>query len=113
MGLHNIIEFRLKSDNNLIGYFTEDFNLTYNIYLSKQFNIETDLKLIITSLLYSIYDGTVINNTNNITENKRGYASLYKDWFVGINKDDIQYNILCYEDELRNLKMSYIKKRKK
>jgi len=106
--LHNIIEFYRISDNSIIGYLMGDFDLTDEINRSKVFKLETDLDLIAGTLLRKTYkkDWDEINQSMS----KHTYGHLYEDWFKDINIKDVNYRIVCYEQELRRLKMKKLKK---
>lgn len=108
--LHNIIEFYKKSDNSLIGYFKDDFDLTSNINHSKKFKEETNLKIISDTLLGRVYkkDWDPINQSLS----KHTYEHLFVDWFKGIDKKDVGYRIINFEGELRRLKLEKLKKKK-
>jgi len=106
--LHNIIEFYLKSDKSIIGYFRDDFDLTRNINIAKKFKEETNLEPIVQTLLRRVYkkDWDEINQSMS----KHSYGHLFEDWFKGVDKKDVGYRVIIYENELRRLKMKNIKK---
>ena len=105
---HNIIGYFHENTNNLIGYLRDDFSLTDNIYISKKFKLETNLDIIAQSLIDKTY-----KNWPEYTMSKYEYGHLYLDWFKGLNKEDIIYKIIHYENELRRLKLLKIKNKKR
>lgn len=105
--LHNIIVFYKKSDNTLIGYFKDDFDLVSDINRSKKFKIETNLEIIADTLLKRTYKK---DWTDNQIISKHEYGHLFEDWFKDIDKNDVIYKIINFEGELRRLKLKSIKK---
>ena len=105
--LHNIIEFYRKSDNSIIGYLKDDFDLTAEINRSRLFKSETDLSPLAETLLKRTYktDWDEMNQSMS----KHTYGHLYEDWFKGIDKKDTDYRVVVYEQELRRLKMKKLK----
>ncbi len=107
--LHNIIEFYRKSDNSLIGYFMSDFDLTDNINRSKLFKFETNLSPLADTMLKMVYKKDWNETTQSMS--KHAFGHLFYDWFKDINKNDVTYRFIIYENELRRLKMKNIKKK--
>jgi len=108
--LHNIIEFYKQSDKTLIGYFMDDFDLTSNINHAKKFKEETDLELIIKTLLRRTYKKDWDDIHQNLS--KHTYGHLYEDWFKDIKRKEVGYRVVNFEGELRRLKMISITNKK-
>lgn len=104
---HNIIAFYNKKNDKLIGYLKNDFDLTDDIYLSKKFNIRTDVTFIVNTMIDNILK---VDWTERQKTSKHVYGHLYERWFEGLLGDDIEYKILIYENELRRLKLNRFKK---
>jgi len=107
--LHNIIEFYKDSDRSLVGYLRDDFTLVSNIYQSKKFKQETNLDIVAETLLRRAYKKDWADYQGM---SKHEFEHLFENWFSDINKDDIKYRIINYEEELRRLKMKKIKNKK-
>lgn len=103
----NIIEFYKKSDKSVIGYFQDDFDLTSDINRAQKFKEETNLELIIETLLRRVYkkDWDDINQSVS----KHAYGHLFEDWFKDVNKKDVMYRMINFDGELRRLKMKKLK----
>lgn len=101
---HKTLLFYDKRNKNILGYFLNVFELTFDITKATKFDMKTDLIIIGDFVINKLSDSFNIEYSDDYV-----YRIMYNKFFNNIHIDDIGYDIIEYEKELRRIKIKQLK----